>query len=116
MYYLAESSDDGSIGNTMYGASYLGEAGDECPEGFPGFLPHCMEVDLHALLQVSASEVRCEPRVELFPGVDRSWGKVHEPSPGRPRQGNMEVCFHHGGVSTCCCDGSDINLQEFRRV
>jgi hypothetical protein len=68
------------------------------------------------MLLVSAGEVRCEPRAELFPGVDRSWGKVHEPSPGQPRQGNMEVCCHHGGVSTCCRDGGDVNLQEFRQV
>jgi hypothetical protein len=70
---------------------------------------------LTALL-VSAGEVRCEPRAELFPGVDRSRGRVHEPSPGRPRQGNMEVCCHHGVVSTCCRDGDDVNLQEFQRV
>jgi hypothetical protein len=28
----------------------------------------------------------------------------------------MEVCCHHGGVSTCCRDGGDVNLQEFRRI
>jgi hypothetical protein len=99
-----------------YGASYIGEAGDEHPESFPGLLPYYMEVGLHAKLLVSAGEVRCEPRAELFLGVDRSWGKVHEPSPSWPRQGNMEVCCHHGGVSTYCRDGSDVNLQEFRRV
>jgi hypothetical protein len=68
------------------------------------------------MLLVSTSEVRCESRAELFPGVDRSWGKVHEPSPGRPRQGNMEVCCHHGDVSTCYRDGGDVNLQEFQRI
>ena len=81
---LSESSDNGGIGDTWYSPSYLGEAGDEGPESFPGLLPHCMEVCLHAMLLVSAGEVRREPRTELFPGVDRSWGKVHEPSPGRP--------------------------------
>jgi hypothetical protein len=48
-YPLAESGDDRSIGDTRYSPSYLGEAGDESPESFPGFLPHCMEVSLHAL-------------------------------------------------------------------
>jgi hypothetical protein len=28
----------------------------------------------------------------------------------------MEVCCHHGGVSTCCRDGGDVNLQEFQRI
>jgi hypothetical protein len=65
MYALAESGDDGSIRDTGYSPSYLGEAGDEGPESFPGFLPHCMEVSLHAMLLISAGEVRCEPRIEL---------------------------------------------------
>jgi hypothetical protein len=42
------------------------------PEEFLGFLPHCMEVCLDAMLFVSASEVRGEPRTKLFLGVDRS--------------------------------------------
>jgi hypothetical protein len=29
-----------------------------------------MEVGLHAVLLVSAGEVRCEPRAELFLGID----------------------------------------------
>jgi hypothetical protein len=41
---LAESGDDGSIGDTGYSPSYLGEAGDEGPESFPELLPHYMEV------------------------------------------------------------------------
>jgi hypothetical protein len=53
-----------------YGASYLGKAGEKRPEGFPGLQPHCVEVGLHAMLLISASEVRYEPRAELFPGVD----------------------------------------------
>jgi hypothetical protein len=75
-----------------------------------GLLSHCVEVGLHAMLLVSAGEVRYEPRVELFPGVDRSWGKVHEPSLGWPIQGYMEVCCHYDGVSTCCRNGGDVNL------
>jgi hypothetical protein len=94
-------------------APYLGEAGDEGPESFHGLLPHYMEVCLHAMLLVSAVEVRGESRAELFPGKGRSWGKVHEPSPGRHRQGYMEVCCHHSSVSTCCRDGGDLYLQEF---
>jgi hypothetical protein len=73
MYPLAESGDDGSIGDTRYSPSYFGEAGDEGPESFPGLLPHCMEVSLHAMSLISAGEVHCEPRAELFPGVDRPW-------------------------------------------
>jgi hypothetical protein len=64
---LAESGDDGSVGDTGYSSSYPGEAGDEGPESFPGLLPHCMEVSLHAMLLISTGEVRCEPRAELFP-------------------------------------------------
>jgi hypothetical protein len=72
MHPLAESGDDGSIRDTGYSPSYLGEAGDEGPESFPGLLPHRVEVSLHVILLVSAGEVRCEPRTELFLGVDRS--------------------------------------------
>jgi hypothetical protein len=36
---------------------YLGEAGDEDPDGFPGLLPHSMEVRLHAVLLVRAGKV-----------------------------------------------------------
>jgi hypothetical protein len=115
-YPLVESGDDGSIGDTGYSPSYLGEAGDEGPESFPGLLPHCMEVSLHAMPLISTGKVCCEPRAKLFPGVDRSWGEVHEPSPGWPRQGYMEVCCHYDGVSTCCRNGGDVNLQEFRRI
>jgi hypothetical protein len=113
MYPLAESGDDGSIEDMMYSAPYLSEAGDESPESFPGFLPHCMEVSLHAMLLISTGEVRCEPRTELFPGVYRSQGEVHESGPGRPRQGYMEVCCHYSSVSTCCRNGGDVYLQEF---
>jgi hypothetical protein len=28
----------------------------------------------------------------------------------------MEVCRHHNSVSTCCRNGGDVYLQEFRRV
>jgi hypothetical protein len=62
---------------------------------------------------ISAGEVRYEPRAELFPGVDRPRDKVHELGPGRPRQGNMEVCFHYSGVSTRRRNGGDVHLQEF---
>jgi hypothetical protein len=113
MYPLAESNDDGSIRDTRYSAPYLSEAGDESPESFPGFLPYCMEVSLHAMLLISTDEVRCEPHAELFPGVDRSWSEVHEPGLARPRQGYMEVCCHYSSVSTRCRNSGDIYLQEF---
>jgi hypothetical protein len=69
-YSLSESHDDGSIRNTRYRTSYLGEAGDELPEGFPRLLPYCMEVGLHTVLLVSTGEVRHKPRTEFFPGID----------------------------------------------
>jgi hypothetical protein len=28
----------------------------------------------------------------------------------------MKLYFHYGGVSTCCRNGGDVHLQEFRRV
>jgi hypothetical protein len=65
-----ESSDDGSIGDTGYSFLYLGEAGDEGLESFLGLLPYRMEVSLHAMPPISTGEVHCEPRVELFTGVD----------------------------------------------
>jgi hypothetical protein len=61
MYSLSEGRDDGSIRNTRYRTSHLGEAGDELPEDLPGFLPHRMEVGLHTVLLVSTSKVRNEP-------------------------------------------------------
>jgi hypothetical protein len=67
---LTKGRDDGSIGNVRYSTSHLGEAGDKRPESLPGFLPHRVKVGLHAVLLVSAGEVRCEPRTELFPGID----------------------------------------------
>jgi hypothetical protein len=72
-----------------------------------------MEMSLHAMLLISTSEVHSEPRTELFPGVDRPRGKVHEPGPGRPGQGYMEVACHHSSVSTSCRNGGDVDLQEF---
>jgi hypothetical protein len=72
-----------------------------------------MEVRLHTVPLVSASEVCHEPCAELFLGVDGPWGLVHEPSLGWPRQGYMKVGCHYDGASTCCRNGGDINLQEF---
>jgi hypothetical protein len=57
-YSLSEGRDDGSIRNTRYSTSHLGEAGDELPESLPGLLPHHMEVGLHTVLLVSTGEVR----------------------------------------------------------
>jgi hypothetical protein len=49
-----ESSDDRSIRDMMYCPPYFSEAGDECLERLPRFLPYCMEVGLHAMLLLSA--------------------------------------------------------------
>jgi hypothetical protein len=65
---------------------------------------------------ISAGEVCCELYTELFPGVDRPRSEVHEPGPGRPGQGYMEVACQYGSVFTSCLNGGDIDLQEFRRV
>ena len=64
------------------GTPYLGEARDECPEHFSGFLPHGVEVSLHTMLLVCTGEVRSEPRTELLSGLNRPRSEVHEPSPG----------------------------------
>jgi hypothetical protein len=113
---LSESSDDKGIGDMRYGPTYLGEAGDESPKSLPRFLSYDMEMSLHAMLLISTGKVCCEPCTELFPGVDGSRGQVHEPGPGRPSQGYMEVARHHSSVSTSCRNGSDVNLQKFRWV
>jgi hypothetical protein len=113
---LSESSDNGGIGDARYSPPYLGETRDESPESLLGFLPHCMEMRLHAMLLISTSEVCCKPCTELFPGVDRPRGEVHEPGPSRPGQGYMEVACHYNSVSTSCRNGGDVDLQEFRRV
>jgi hypothetical protein len=116
MHSLSESSDNGGIEDARYSSSYLGESGDESPESLPGFLPYCMEMSLHTMLLISTGEVCCEPCTELFLGVDRPRGEVHELGPGRHGQGYMEVAFHYGSVSTSCRNGGDVDLQEFRRV
>jgi hypothetical protein len=28
----------------------------------------------------------------------------------------MKICCHYGGVSTCCRNGGDVHLQEFRWI
>jgi hypothetical protein len=99
-----------------YSPSHLGEAGDECPESLPGFLPYGMEMCLHAMLLISTGKVHCEPCIELFLGVDRPQGEIHEPGLGRTGQGYMEVTRHYDSVSTGCRNSGDVNLQKFRRV
>jgi hypothetical protein len=113
MHPLSESSDNGGIRDARYSPSHLGEAGDESPESLPGFLPYCMEMSLHTMLLISTGEVCCEPCTKLFLGVDRSQGEVHEPGPGRPGQGYMEVACHYDSVSTSYRNGGDVDLQEF---
>ena len=68
------------------------------------------------MLLVRTGEVRSEPRTELLPGLDHPRSEVHEPSPGWPGQGYMEVARHDCVVTTSCCDGGNVHLQEFRRV
>jgi hypothetical protein len=70
-------------------------------------------MSLHTMLLISTGEVSCEPCTELFPGVDRPRGEVHELGPGWPGQGYMEVACHYGTVSTNYRNGGDVDLQEF---
>jgi hypothetical protein len=107
---LTECRDNRRIRNMWNSSTYLGEAGDEGPEGFPGLLPHGMKVGLHAMLLVRAGKVRRELRTELSPGLDRSRGEVHEPSPGWPGQGYMKVTCHDSIVSPSRRDGGDVDL------
>jgi hypothetical protein len=69
-------------------------------------------VSLHAMLLIHAGEVRRELRAELSPGLDGSWGEVHEPCPGWPGQGYMEVTCHNGIITPSRRDGGDVDLQE----
>jgi hypothetical protein len=65
------------------------------------------------MLLISTGKVCCEQCTELFPGVDRPRGEVHELGPGRPGQDYMEVACHYDSVSTSCRNGGDVDLQEF---
>jgi hypothetical protein len=107
---LSESRDNRCIRNTWNGSTYLGEAGDEGPKGFPGLLPHSMELGLHAVLLVRAGEVHREQHTEFSPRLDGSWGEIHEPSSGWPSQGYMKVTCHYGVVTPSRRDGSDVDL------
>jgi hypothetical protein len=113
---LTESRDDRCIGGTWNGSTYLGDAGDEGPEGFSGMLPHGVEMGLHAMLLVRAGKVRLDLRAELSPGLNGSWSEIHEPCPGWSGQGYMKVTCHYGVVTPSRRDGGDVDLQEFRRV
>jgi hypothetical protein len=68
------------------------------------------------MLLIRTGKVRCEPCTELFPGVYRPQGEIHELGPGWPGQGYMKVACNHSSVSTSCRNGGDVDLQEFRRV
>jgi hypothetical protein len=54
---LSEGRDDRCIGDTWDSSTYLGEARDEGPEGFPGLLPHGVEVCLHSVLLIRTGKV-----------------------------------------------------------
>jgi hypothetical protein len=88
----------------------------EMAQGHISLSPYGMEMSLHAMLLINAGKVRYDPCIELLLGINRSRGQIHEPGPGRPGQGYMEITHHHSGVSTSCRNGGDVNLQKFRRV
>jgi hypothetical protein len=110
---LAESRDDRRIGDTWNSSTYLGEAGDEGPEGFPGLLPHGVEVSLHTMLLVRTGKICRKLCAELIPGLDGPRSEVHEPSPGWPSQSYMKVTCYDGFVTSSRRNGGDIDLQEF---
>jgi hypothetical protein len=66
-----------------------------------------IHIVMHSVLSLKTG---CD---KLSPGLDGSWGEVHEPSPGWPGQGYMEVTCHNGIVAPSCRDGGDVYLQEF---
>jgi hypothetical protein len=109
---LAEGRDDRRIGDTRNSSTYLGEVGDEGPEGLSGLLPHGVEVSLHTMLLVRTGKICRELCAELIPGLDGSRSKVHEPSPGWPGQGYMKVTCHDGVVTSSRRDGGNVDLQE----
>jgi hypothetical protein len=110
---LTESRDNGRVGDTRNCSTYLGEAGDEGPEGFTGLLPHSMEVGLHSVLLVCTGKICRKLCAELTPESDGSRSKVHEPGPGWSDQGYMKLTCHNGVVTSGRRDGGDIDLQEF---
>jgi hypothetical protein len=93
---LAESHDNGCIGDTRNSSTYLGEVGDEGPEGLSGLLPHGVKVGLHTELLIRTGKICRELCTELTPGLDGSWSEVHKPGPGWPGQGYMKVTHHNG--------------------
>jgi hypothetical protein len=76
-------------------------------------LPHGVKVGLHTVLLVRTGKIFHELCPELTPGLDGSRSKVHEPGPGWPGQGYMEVTRHDGVVTPSRRDGGDVDLQEF---
>jgi hypothetical protein len=108
-----ESRDNRCIRDTRNSSTYLGEAGDESPEGLSGLLPHGVKVGLHTVLLVRTGKICRELCAELMPGLDESWSEVHEPGPGWPGQGYMEVTRHDSVVTPSHHDGGNVDLQEF---
>src|SRR6185503_19543391 len=49
-------------------------------------------------------------------GLNCPRSEVHEPSPSWPSQGYMKVARHYSVVTTSCCDGGNVHLQELRRI
>jgi hypothetical protein len=110
---LSESRDNRRVRDTRNYSTYLGEAGDEGPKGFSGLLPHSVEVGLHTVLLIRTGKVCRELCAQLTPGLNRPRSEIHEPSPGRPGQGYMEITCHNGFVTSRRRDGGDVDLQEF---
>jgi hypothetical protein len=94
----------------------LRETLDEGVQGFPRALLDGVEVSLVARPSISTLEVGRELAAQLRPGVEGPLGEIHEPRPGRPRQGYGEVVSHDGLIPPCSEDGCEVDLQEFSGV
>ena len=64
------------------------------------------------MLLISTGKVRRKSCAEPLPGLNRPKSEVHEPRPGWPSQGYMKVARHDSVVTTSCCDGGNVHLQE----
>jgi hypothetical protein len=93
-YPLAKCNYYISIGDTRNGIVNLREPLDEGAQGFPRVLLDGMEVGLITRPSIGALEVGREVAAQLRPGVEGPLREIHEPGPGRPRQGYREVVGH----------------------
>jgi hypothetical protein len=115
-YPVAKCNHYRSIGDTMNGIANLREPLDEGAQGFPWPLLDGMKIGLVTWPSIGALEVGREMVAPLWPGVEGPLGEIHEPEPGRPRQGYMEVVGHDSLIPPSHEDGGGVDLQELSGV